>query len=127
LENLYKVGLEKDLWLYQGSKLVVKFFDYMDSPENEVVIETFSPIWQLVENENVPHPSGIGVKKARLDLTTENTGEVISTLASFTVTKDDLWNRIVAILGQWPDATSAQKDALWSEIVAILGQWPDAP
>jgi hypothetical protein len=127
LENLYKVGLEKDLWLYQGSKLVVKFFDYMDSPENEVVIETFSPIWHLAENENVPHPSGIGVKKARLDLTTENISEVVSTIASFTATKDDLFVRIVEILGYWPEATDEEKDELFTEIVSILGQWPEAP
>jgi len=126
LENLYALNLYKDnLWLYQGSKLVVKFYTYENILENETVIhENFTLPWKVVpENENVAHPSGIGVKRARLDLTGDNTENVISTIASFIVTKGILWGRLGEISSRWPYAPSGEKDALWKEIGDISAQW----
>jgi len=129
LENLYAVNLYKDLRLYDGKKLVVKFYTYDNLFENESVIhENFTLPWRVVpENENVAHPSGIGVKRARLDLTSDNTENVISTIATFVVTKDVLWGRLVGIRGEWPYADPPTRDALWKELMGIRGQWPYAP
>jgi len=127
LNDMYNVRLEKDLWIYTGSKLVVKFYTYGDVSENENVIENFSPPWHVVENENARHPEGIGVKKVRLDLTTDDTENVISTIATFTVTRDSLAGRLVDIYMEWPFASLARRNELNSEIVGIYLQWPFAP
>jgi len=129
LENLYKLNLYKDnLWLYQGSKLVVKFYTYNNAFENQTVIhENFALPWRVVpENENVAHPSGIGVKRARLDLTGDNTENVISTIASFTVHQSDLRSRDKAILAYWgghPELWPAFRE----EDKDILTMWASAP
>ena len=128
LLNLYTVNVEKILDLNLGSKLVVKFYAYDNVTfESENVIETFSPPWHVEENENARHPGGIGTKIARLDLTTNDTGNVIATIASFTVTRDDLFGRIMEIKGLWPIADDNERNALFSEIMDIKGQWPIAP
>jgi len=129
LLNLYTVNVEKILDLNLGSKLVVKFYAYDNVTfENENVIETFSPPWHVEENENARHPEGIGTKIARLVLTTDDTGnEIPPTIASFTVTRDDLFGRIMDIKGVWPISSPIERDALFSEIMDIKGQWPIAP
>jgi len=127
LLNLYTVNVEKNLDLNQGSKLVVKFYTYGDAFENENVIETFAPPAHVEENESARHPEGVGVKKARLDLTTNDTGNVIATIASFTATRDDLFGRIMDIKGLWPIAPPDERNALFAEIMDIKGQWPIAP
>ena len=129
LENLYKVSLNMNLWINQGSKLVAKFFTYENLFENEVVIhENFALPWKVVpENENVPHPLGEAVENVILVLTADNTENVISIVGSFIVTKNDLWNRLIEIRRTWPFATSSERDALWREITGIRGQWPYAP
>jgi len=132
MENLYAVRLEKNLDLYQGSKLVVKFYTWWDEYENESVIENFVPPWHVEEIEKVPNPTlpwcvKSAVKKARLDLTYDNTENVISTIATFTVTRDDLFGRIMAIKGLWPYASPDERDKLWKEITDIKALWPFAP
>ncbi len=127
LENLYAVHLEKTLNLYQGSKLVVKFYTYGDGYENEKVIETFSPPWHVVKNENVRHPDDIGVKKVRLDLTTDNTENVIATIASFTVRKVDLEIRFSRIPGAWFLAPPPERTELETEFSRIPSAWFLAP
>jgi len=128
LENLYTVTLEGDLWLYQGSKLVMKFYDYRTQPtyENEVVIESFIPPAHVEENENVPHPSGIGVKNVRLVLTTDDTANEISTIASFTVTKGVLASRYLEIKGEYVKP-GADRPALANEYLKIKSQYVKAP
>jgi len=128
LVTLYQVSLDVNLYLKEGSKLVVKFYTYENTFENESVIEEFPSLpWHVEENENVPHPDGIRVKRARLDLTGDNTENVISTIASFVVGRDDLWSRLMGIRGEWPYAGTSERDALWKEIMGIRGQWPYAP
>jgi len=127
LVALYKVGLDLDLYFDNGSKLVVKFYTYDDAFENENVIETFTPPWHVEENKSARHPEGIGVKKARLVLTYEDTENVISTIASFTVARDDIFGRVMEIKGRWPIASPDERNALFQEIMDIKGQWPFAP
>ena len=133
LENLYKVNLYKDnLWLYQGSKLVVKFYDYDSVFENQSVIhENFTLPWYVVqENENVAHPgiAGVktGVRKAKLWLV-DNADNEISKIKGWETIRDDLWKRLLGIRGIWPSSDPPTRDALWKELLAIRGQWPGAP
>ena len=124
LKNLYTIGLDENLDLRIGSKLVMKFYTYGDAFEGENVVKNFSPPWHVEENESARHPEGIGVKKARLDLTTDNTEEMISTIATFTVTRNDLFGRVMEIKGLWPIASPDERNALFQEIMDIKGQWP---
>jgi len=130
LKNLYTVNVEKILDLNQGSKLVVKFYTYGDGYENENVIETFSPPWHVEENELARHPGPgrVGVKKARLDLTTDDTSNVISTIESFTVTKTMLELRFTQIPLEWALAgTPEEKTELEIEFSEIPLYWALAP
>jgi len=124
--DLYTVNVEKILYLNQGSKLVVKFYTYGDAFENENVIENFVPPWLVEENESARHPEGIGVKKARLDLTADNTENVISTIATFTTTRSYLIGRISAIKSKWPFALIPERSILIKEISDIKAIWPFA-
>jgi len=125
--TLYEVRLDAKLYLDNGSKLVVKFYTYGDVFENENVFWSGITPAHVKENKNILHPENIGVKKAMLDLTTNNTEDVILTITSFTVTRDDLFGRIRAIKGRWPYASPEEKDALFAEIRGIKGQWPYVP
>jgi len=128
LVNLYTVNVEKILDLYAGSKLVVKFYTYGDAFENENVIENFSTLpWHVEENEIVRHPEGIGVRKARLDLTTDDTENVISTIASFTVRKIDLETMFLDIPFYWAQADAAGKLEFEAEFLEIPFYWAQAP
>jgi len=133
LENMYKVSLEKDLQLYAGRKLVVKFYRYNNvTLQANSVIENITPPENVKENENVPQPRGAEgypwgtVQIARLVLTTDDTEEVISIIASFTVHQSHLRQRDKAILIAWGDHPE-----LWSAFIAeekdILIQWGDTP
>jgi len=133
LENLYKVGLVKDLQLYTGSKLVVKFYKYDNVTfQAESVIENITPPSTILENENVPHPRAAEryswgtVQMATLVLTTDNTENVISTIASFTVHQSDLRSRYMVILTAW-GGHPEQQSAFRAEIMDILTQWSSAP
>ena len=132
LENLYKVGLVKDLQIYTGSKLVVKFYRYDNTLQAESVIHNFTPPQSVVENENVPHPRAVEefswgtVQIATLVLAGDNTENVISTMASFTVYQSDLRNRYIAILRAWA-ANPWLQSAFRAEIINILKQWGGAP
>ena len=124
--TLYEVRLDAKLYLENGSKLVVKFYTYEDVLENENVFWSGTTPAHVKENENVLHPSGIGVKKVRLDLTYDNTENMIATIATFTVTRNDLFGRIMEIKGEWPIASDDERNALFQEIMDIKGQWPIA-
>jgi len=129
LENIYTIGLDVDLSLRSGSKLVIKFYTYGDAYENESIFWSGTTPAYVEKNESIPHPENIEVKKVRLDLTYDNTENVISTIAAFTVTRDDLWTRVSAIyVMEWPFASPSQKNQLWTEITNIfVVNWPFAP
>ena len=127
LTTLYIAALDMDFYITTGTKLVVKFYTYGDAYENESLFWSGTAPDQVVKFENVPHPENIGVKKARLDLTTDDTGNVISTVATFVVTRDILNGRLVQIYLEWPFADANRRNVLNSEIVDIYLQWPFAP
>lgn len=126
LENVWAVRLEKNLDIYLGSKLVVMFYTWGSTFQDNSVIENFSPPWHVEENELVPHPQGITVENARLVLT-DNTENVISTIATFTMRRITLIGRISAIKVEWPLAPPIRKSLLIEEIAVIKGKWPFAP
>jgi len=132
LINLYKVGLGTNLYLDNGSKLVVKFYNYANVLENEVIFENFTPPAHVVKFKNIPHPSmgtlpvRNAVKRADLVLTTDNTENVVSTIASFTVHQSNLRNRIGAILTAWA-GNPGLHSAFRAEVMDILSQWAAAP
>jgi hypothetical protein len=132
LENLYKVSLEKDLYLQNGSKLVVKFYQYGLIFQAESVIDEFIPPYYIEENENVPHPRGAEgwpwgtVQIVKLVLTTDNTANEISEIASFTVHQSDLRGRFIDILIAWGSYPELHDAFRW-EVTQILTQWASAP
>jgi len=126
LKNLYSVGLDMNLYLDNGSKLVVKFYTYTGDNQGESVIENFVPPITILENENVPHPSGLPVEKARLVLTTDDTANEISTIASWTATKSVLASRYLAIKGEYVKP-GADKPALATEYLKVKTQYIKAP
>jgi len=133
LENLYKVSLEKDLQLYAGLKLVVKFYKYGGvTLQAESVVENITPPENIKENENIPHPRAAEgypwgtVQVTKLVLTTDNTEEVISTIASLTVNHGQFRDRYKTILRAWGGRPELH-DAFRAEIKDILRQWGGAP
>jgi len=127
LENLYVVRLEKNLYLAQGSKLAVKFYKYDSTYQAESVIDNFVPPITISENENVPHPSGlVPVEIVRLVLTTDNTANEISTIASFTATKSVLFARYGKIKTEYSKPGS-DKPALFKEYGDLKKQYAKAP
>jgi len=126
LVTLYKVGLDLNLYLESGSKLVVKFHTYMGENQGENVIwENVTPAY-IVLLENLLHPLGLPVKNATLVLTTDNTEEVISIIASFTVHQSHLRQRDLDILRDWGGHPELH-DAFREEDKDILTQWGSAP
>jgi uncharacterized repeat protein (TIGR01451 family) len=132
LENVYKVGLTKDLQFYAGRNFVVKFYKYDSIFQAEIVIHSFTPRENITENENVPQPRGAEgfswgtVQIARLVLTTNNTADEISTIASWTTHQSDLRTRYGTILRAWGSQPETQP-AFRTEIGDILRQWSSAP
>jgi len=124
LTTLYQVNLDVNLYLDQGSKLVVGFYTYAGAFQAENVVWSGATPAHVVLLVNVSHPENIGVKKARLDLTTDNTENVISTISSFTVTRDTLMGRLADIyVMEWPFASPERRNILWKEITDIYLQW----
>ena len=129
LVTLYKVGLDAKLYLENGLKLVVKFYTYGDVFENENVFWSGTTPAHVEENENVPHPENIGAKKVRLDLTTDDTENVISTLSTFIVHKVDLEARFLEIPFYWSMALPGSQERLdlETEFMEIPFYWSGAP
>jgi hypothetical protein len=132
LVTLYEVSLDLHLHLEEGSKLVVKFHKYDNVPQGEnSVWENVTPAYVILL-ENVPHPRGAEgspwgtVQVAKLVLTTDNTANEISEIASLTVHQSDLRNRYVDILIAWGGHPELH-DAFRTEIIDILLQWASAP
>jgi len=132
LVNLYTVNVEMILDIENGSRLVVKFYTYADAFENENVIENFTPPWHVEENAKVKNPKlpwcyTSAVKKARLDLTTDDTENAIATVVSFTVTKTILEIRFTQIPLEWAITPLAEKWKWEKEFSDIPICWALAP
>jgi len=127
LATLYKISLNLDVYLVNGSRLVLKFYTYANAYQAESLIWSSATPAHVVLFENVPHPENKPVEKARLVLTDE-VGVEIATLATFTVTRDILVSRVVAIyVLEWPFASLPKRDVLAKELTDIYMKWPYAP
>ena len=125
LENLYKISIDLNIRLREDAdNLVAKFYTYDGGYQAESVVWENMP-WQLISKKYVPHPQSIAVEKVMLVLV-DGTGAEIATVATFIVTRDDLFSRIRAIKGRWPYASPDERDALFAEIRGIKGKWPYA-
>jgi len=126
LVTLYKAGLDLNLYLENGSKLVVKFYTYKsDNQGEDVVWENVTPA-HVVLFENVPHPLGEPVEEVILVLTGDNTENVISTIASFTAANDVLASRYLDIKLEYVQL-GADRPALAAEYLKIKSQYVKAP
>jgi len=125
LVTLYEIGLDVDLYLPYGSKLIVKFYTYEDAYEGENLLWSGATPQRVILSENLPHPDNKPVKEATLVLA-DNEGGVVQTMANFVVRQDDLFGRVMEIKGLWPIADDNERNALFSEIMDIKGQWPIA-
>jgi hypothetical protein len=132
LVTLYKIGLDLNIYLGDGSKLVVKFYRYDNSYQTENVIWSGSTPAHVEENKIISHPRASEgypwgtLQSVTLVLTTENTENVISTIASYTVTKSVLFARYLAIIGEYIQLGS-DKAGLFAEYLALIGQYILAP
>jgi len=126
LVTLYKISLDVNLYLENGSKLVVKFYTYMGDNQGEnLVWENVTPA-HVVLLEDIPHPQGKTVERAELVLT-DAEGVTISTLSTFIAGRGRLMDRIFGISMEYPSATPAQRQALMDEVFDISMMYPSAP
>ena len=129
LVTLWNVGLDLNLYLENGSKLVVKFYTWGDVYQGENVVWTGSTPDNVSFSKFVPHPLGKAVEKAGLDLTTDDTENVISTLSTFIVHKVDLEARFLEIPFYWSMALPGSQERLdlETEFMEIPFYWSGAP
>jgi len=126
LVTLYEVNLDAYIYLEEGSKLVLKFYTYGDAYQGENVAWSGTTPASVFLLENALHPFGEPVENAVLILTAENTDNVISTIASFTVHQSHLRDRDKDILIAWGGHPELH-DAFRAEVKDILRQWSSAP
>jgi len=132
LENLFKVSLDVNLWLENGSRLVVKFYRYDNTYQAESLFWEGTAPAQVVKAENIPHPrSSEGypwgtVQKAAL-VATDNLGNEIQVVDNTTILRSHLWNRLSDIRVEWFYISPLERVALWKELTDIRLQWPYAP
>ena len=129
LDTLYEVSLEFDAYVDNGAKLVLKFYTYNDIFQGENVVWSGPTPDNVIFSKSVPHPEENNVvENVTLVLTGEDTGNVITTIDTLTVTRNTFNSRLVDIyVSEWPFASPQERDNLNSEIVDIYLQWPFAP
>lgn len=125
LENIYSIKLDVDLSLQSGSRLVVKFYTYTGGYQGENVVWSGATPDDVSFSKTVPHPKNKAVETVRLDLATDNTENVISTVGSFIVRKVDIEIRFTEIPLWW--ALAENKTPLEIEFSEIPLQWALAP
>jgi len=126
--TLYKVRLNVNILVENGSKLVAKFYKYDNTTfQTESVIDVFTPPKHVENIENVRHPLGLPVEIVTVFLTTDNTEEVIYTVASFVVRKIDLEIRFSKIPSEWFLALPPERTELETEFSKIPSAWFLAP
>jgi uncharacterized repeat protein (TIGR01451 family) len=126
LENLYAVGLEKDLQINAGSKLVAKFYTYGGSYQDNTVLETFTPPVHIMENENVSRPGNGPIQRVDLAVV-DNEGNELEVINILETSSTVLVSRVGQINALWPFASEAQRAFYTSELGSTNGLWPFAP
>lgn len=127
LDTLYKVGADLDTYIYEGSKLALKFYNYAGGYQGENIVWSGATPDNVSFSKIVPHPQNKAVEEIRLDLTAENTENVISTVGSFIVRKVTLEARLMEIPLEWSLAQPAGRVKLEIEYMEIPIRWALAP
>lgn len=127
LATIYKINLDVNLYLENGSKLVVKFYAYMGDNQGEnLVWENVTPA-HVVLQENIPRPqSKVAVERAELVLTNAESAP-ISTINTFTVWMSTLESRFAEIPMEWSLAPLEEKVELEIEFMELPIRWALAP
>jgi uncharacterized repeat protein (TIGR01451 family) len=126
LVTIDKVSLNVDFYVVEGSRLVVRFYTYTDAYQAENVVWSGIPPAHVIFTKHASHPENKPVENTVLVLT-DDAGNIIKKIASFTVRKGDLLRRISTIKLAWSYASAEEKSALISELSVIKMQWPYAP
>lgn len=126
LEDLYTIRIDFASILREDvDNLVAKFKTYGGGDQGEnLVWENMGP-YCLTDILKASHPQDLAVEKVELVLS-YGTGAGIATVATKTISRDDLFGRIRAIKGEWPYADEDERDDLFGEIRGIKGKWPYA-
>ena len=127
LATIYKINLDVNLYLENGSKLVVKFYAYMGDNQGEnLVWENVTPA-HVVLQENIPRPqSKVAVERAELVLTDAESAP-ISTINTFTVWMSTLESRFAEIPMEWSLAPLEEKVEREIEFMELPIRWALAP
>jgi uncharacterized membrane protein len=126
LENLYKISLDIDVYVNEGSRLVILFYTYTGAYQGESVVWSGITPTQVTLLENVPHPDNKPIENATLVLTDEE-GNVLWVITSFIVRRSHLAARMAEIRLMWRSGTSAERGAWAGEISAIRLRWRSTP
>jgi len=127
LVTLYKVSLDLNIYLREGSKLVAKFYTWADAFQSENVVWSGTTPEHVIMLEDIPHPQGGAVQKVVLVLT-DAEGTTISTISTFIVRRVDLEIRFTKIPLEWLLAqTPEERLALEIEFTRIPMQWLLSP
>ena len=119
--------MDANLWLGEGSKLVMKFKTYGGSNQGENIVWSDTTPDNVSFSKTMPHPQDEPVEKVELVLT-DGAGAEIDMIATFTVTRDTLALSLVSIYLDWAFASLERKDnVLIPEIVDLYLQWAVAP
>lgn len=126
LITLYRLSLDVDIWLNEGSRLVIKFYTYVGDNQGEKIIrDNLTSPTRVTFLENVACPDNEPIENATL-ASMDNKGNVISTIKSFTVIKGTLFRRYLEIKGEYPKP-GADRTALFSEFLDVKKQYPWVP
>jgi len=124
--TLYKLRLNLELYAAEGSRLVAKFYTWASIFQAENVVWSGIPPADLIFTKNVSHPQNKTVENCVLVLT-DNVGNVIKTIARFTMRRGDLIRRISEIKHEWLYASAAERSILIRELSDIKTAWAFAP
>jgi len=124
LTTLYETYMNVNVSLLEGSKLVAKFCGYDYSYQGNSTVWNGTTPTQVHLSINITHPRGYPIKIVELVLT-DDTGKVMSAVATFVVCRTHLTIRLVELGNIWT-APAADRTAIFREMVAIDGQWPYA-
>jgi len=122
LITVYKAHLDVNFSLSEGSKLVAKFCGYDYSYQGNSTVWNGTTPTQVHLLINLTHPRGYPIKIVELVLTND-TGNVMSVVATFVVYRSHLMIRLLELDNLW-SVPGEDRTAIFREMVAIDGQWP---
>jgi hypothetical protein len=124
--SLYKVNLNIDVYLEQGSRLVVKFYTYDDIFQAESMVWSGTTPTRVTLLEDVTHPENGPVEKAALVLT-DDENNALWIMTSFIMRRSHIAARVAEIRLGWQGGASVERTAWASEVAEIRLRWRGTP